>query len=300
MRCAGIIDGPGSSPRSGDPTLDPTRPTPPPAQPAPPLGLKAQFGATRDAAFGLASAHIDLAKAEASAIGGQVARAAGLVAVALAFVLLIGFLLVVGLTLWTAEWLLGSMGWGILHGVLMFGGIAMACVLVAVGVSGRRIGGAFAVALLIGIAVSLVLAFQLPNRLYVAIGDAAATTIEPGVRPLVVGVVVWAILGLLAAIILAWRGGIRGGGVVGAGIAGLVVGALLGALTAITFTPEVGVALGAAAGWASWIALMAMDVARTGIDTDALKARFYPGQTIDTTKETLEWLKQRMPRANES
>ena len=37
------------------------------------------------------------------------------------------------------------------------------------------------------------------------------------------------------------------------------------------------------------------DVARTGIDVEALKNRFYPVQTIDTGKETLEWLQKRMP-----
>jgi hypothetical protein len=39
---------------------------------------------------------------------------------------------------------------------------------------------------------------------------------------------------------------------------------------------------------------------RTGIDTEALRKRFIPSQTIDTTKETIEWLKRRMPRGNES
>ena len=40
---------------------------------------------------------------------------------------------------------------------------------------------------------------------------------------------------------------------------------------------------------------MAADVARTGVDVEALKARFIPIQTIETGKETLEWLQKRMP-----
>jgi hypothetical protein len=40
---------------------------------------------------------------------------------------------------------------------------------------------------------------------------------------------------------------------------------------------------------------MGIDVVRTGIDTETLKRRFYPSQTIDTSKETLEWLQKRMP-----
>ena len=40
---------------------------------------------------------------------------------------------------------------------------------------------------------------------------------------------------------------------------------------------------------------MGVDVARTGIDVEALKIRFTPTQTIETSKETLEWLQKRMP-----
>jgi len=34
---------------------------------------------------------------------------------------------------------------------------------------------------------------------------------------------------------------------------------------------------------------------RHGVDTEQLKDRFYPSQTIETSKETLEWLQTRMP-----
>lgn len=267
----------------------------PPPPPPKPLGLRAQFGATRDAATRLVLAHIDLAKAEAAAIGGQVARVAGLIGAAIGFVLLIGVIVIVGMTLFTGEWLLGSMGWGILHGVLLFGGIAMACVLAAVGMSGRRIGGAFAVALLVAIVVSLLFVAQVPNRAYTAVGDAVIPTVEPGVRPLLVGATIWAVLGLLTAITVANRTGARGGGYVGAAIGGIVIGGLVGAFTAITFEAQVGVGLGTAVGYATWIALMGIDIARTGVDTEALKARFTPTMTIETSKETLEWLQSRMP-----
>ena len=40
---------------------------------------------------------------------------------------------------------------------------------------------------------------------------------------------------------------------------------------------------------------MAADIARTGVDVEALKARFTPTQTIETSKETLEWLQSKMP-----
>jgi hypothetical protein len=257
--------------------------------------LKAQFGATRDAALRLALAHIDLAKAEAAAIGGQVARAAGLIGGAIVLVLFIVFLVLLGMTLWTAETLLGSMGWGILHGVLMYGGIAVAFVLAAVGMSGRRIGGALLVAILVGVLVSLILALQLPNQLYARIGEALLPNVESGVRPLVVGALIWAVLGALVAIAIGRGAVTSGGGWIGVGLLGILLGALIGAITAITFEVQVAVGLGAAVGWATWSALMLIDISRTGIDTEALKARFTPTMTIETSKETLEWLQSKMP-----
>jgi hypothetical protein len=242
----------------------------------------------------LATAHVDLAKAEFSAISGEIARVAALAGITLAVVLLAGILLVVGTALFTAEWLLGSMGWGILHGVLLFGAIATAAALSAVGMSGSRIGGAFAVALLIGVLASIALALNLPNQVYTIIGDAGLPGVEPGVRPLVVGALIGTGLGLLFGVALAFRlktAGSRFGALIGLAL----VGAGVGAFTAITFGPQVGIGIGAALGWASWIVLMAADMARTGVDVEALKARFYPTRTIETSKETLEWLQSKMP-----
>jgi hypothetical protein len=70
---------------------------------------------------------------------------------------------------------------------------------------------------------------------------------------------------------------------------------ILGALSAVDFGPQIGAGIGIALGYIVWIALMAVDVARSGIDVEDLKARFYPKQTIDTSKETLAWLQSKMP-----
>ena len=237
-------------------------------------------------------AHVELAKAEFAAIGGQIARVAALAGVAIAVLITAAFLLVVGTTLFFGEWIFGSMGWGVLHGVLAFVAVAMACVLAAVGVSGRRIVGALATAIVIAIVVGVALGLDLLNRAYVAIGDATAVGIEPGVRPLLVGLVVGGVLGLLIGLLGAWRVKAPIGP---SAIGGLVVGILLGAFTAITFGPRVGAGVGVAFGYIAWMALMGIDVSRTGVDVDALKERFYPTQTIETSKETLEWLQKRMP-----
>ncbi len=187
----------------------------------PPPGIRAQFGNTKGAAQRLAMAHLDLAKAEVSAIGGQIARTAALIGAAIALLIMISILLVVGLSLFLGEWLLGSIGWGVLHGTLAFLSVALACVVAAVGVSAGRIGRAFLAALTIAIILAFLLSLALPT--------------------------------------------------------------------------QVGIALGIAVGYIAWMVILGANVARSGIDTEALKARFYPTQTIETSKETLEWLQKRMP-----
>ena len=261
----------------------------------PPPGLRAQLGATRDAAMALLAAHIDLAKAEAGAIAGQVGRVIALGALAFILVVFAVFLLVIGVSLGLGEWVFGSMGWGVIHGVLFFLSIAMAAVLLAIGIEGARIVRWLALAIVIGILIGVLLGLNLPNQLYAQIGDRLGVAVEPGVRPLVVGVVLGLFVGLIVGIVVAVRMNASGGGRFTA-IAGLtVLGAAVGAFTAITFGPQVGAAIGVALGYVAWMALMGSDAARTGIDVEALKNRFTPVQTIETSKETLEWLQKRMP-----
>lgn len=285
-----------SGPGPGVPTASVTPPDPstPPrgaGGATAPRGLRDQVGATKDAAKGLVDAHIELAKAEASEIGGRVARAAALVGCAIALLVMAGLLAVIGTSLFLAEWLFGSMGWGILHGLLLFTAIAVSAVVAAVGVEGGRIGRAIFGGLVVGVLVAIVLGLDAPNRLYTLIGDTVAPALDPASRPLLVGVVVGAIVGLLLGLIV---GLARAGGA--AAVIGLtLLGALLGAFTAIAFGPQVGIALGIAAGYLAWIVFLGADVAGRGIDAEALKARFMPTQTIETSKETIEWLRRRMP-----
>jgi hypothetical protein len=251
--------------------------------------------ATKDAAIALVMAHVDLAKAEAGQIAGEVGRVAALGALAIALVIFAVFLLVIGASLWLGEWLLGSMGWGVLHGVLLFLSVALTAVFGALGLAPRRLGGAVAVGILVAVLVGLVLGLGLLNQLYASIGDALGIAVDPGIRPLVVGMLFGGFLGLLGGIAAAVMMDASGGGRFVA-LAGLtVLGVVLGAFTAITFGPQVGAGIGITLGYLTWMGLMGIDVMRTGIDVEALKNRFYPVQTIDTSKETLEWLQKRMP-----
>ncbi len=280
-------------PPAGTPAPAPNRP---PA--GPPPGIKQQAGATKDAVKGLIDAHVDLAKTEISSIGGQIARAAGLVGVAIALAVLVGLLLVLGGSLFFAEWLLGSMGWGVLHGTLLFSALAFACVLAVLGFRGGRMAAMFGLALVAGAVVAVVLGLDLLNAAYAAIGNALIPGIDPAWRTIVAGAATGAVVFGVLALVPAFRAG--GGAAFGLVFVGLILGALLGAFTAITFGWRPAFGVGLTVAYMLWFGLLVSDLFRVGVDDEALKARFYPGKTIDTTKETLEWLKQRMPRANES
>jgi hypothetical protein len=256
----------------------------------PPPGLRSSIRSTRDAAFRLAQAHIELAKAEAAQIAGEVQKVAAYVGIAIAVVIFAVILAVIGTSMFLGEWILGSIGWGVLHGVLLFIAIAVACGLAAVGVSRGRIGRALLVAFVLGLLVGILMAFGLPNLAYRTIGDALLPGVEPGIRPLVVGMVILGVVGLIVGIVAAARG--AGPGAV---ILGAVAGVVIGAISATTPGYQVGAGIGIAVFYAAWTAFMVADIARTGVDVDELKARFTPTQTIETSKETLAWLQSKMP-----
>jgi hypothetical protein len=238
-------------------------------------------------------AHVELARTEFDLIKGEAARASGLVAGAIALAILLAFFLPIGGMLFAGEWIFGSIGWGLLHGTLGLIAIAVALVLVALYVPG--LGRDVIGALVLGLLVALVLGFDLPNRLFAWIGEASALNVDPAIRPLVVGIALVGLVGLLVGLVIGIRVGDGVKDALLAAIGGLLVGALIGAFLSITFGLRVGFALGVAAFWLLMPVLMALRVQRAGIDVEALKARFIPQVTIDTAKESLEWAKTRVP-----
>ncbi|HEY8439339.1 MAG TPA: hypothetical protein VIK65_12075 [Candidatus Limnocylindrales bacterium] len=197
--------------------------------------------------------------------------------------------------LWLGEWLFGSIGWGILLGVLLLGALALAAVTLALGpgVNGR-IGASFLIAAVIGIVVGVIFGLDVTNRGWTLLADNVAGTLAPDSRPLLVAVVVLAVIGAVIGLVLGLARGL-GGGAIGMLVAGAIAGAALGALTAAAPGPRVGAAIGVAAGLIAWTALMGRSLASGGFDTDKLKDQFWPKQTIDITKETIEWARERMP-----
>ena len=329
------------------------------APPPPPPGLRRQLGATRDALIGLVRAHIDLAKAEASEIGGEIGAVAIAVGIAIAALILVAFLVPIGTTLFLGEWLFGSMGWGVLLGTEALVLLGTAAVLGSLGAG--RVARAIALAFIAGLVVAILFGTNAPNRLYVAIAEQFGPGIDPGVIALVagtgIGLVVGGLLGLLAGarrgtggdavsgliggavlggifgaliggvvrlaenegsrpmvvgllviggvaalvgLVLGARGGGGASGAVTGFLGGFVLGGAVGAFSAITFAWHVAIAIGLALFLGLAIALMLADVASRGIDTEALKQRFYPQASIDMGKETVEWAKARMPRGPRS
>ena len=289
---------PGAAPASGDPARSPGDA---PADAAPdtePPGLRDQVAAVIAAARRLVTAHVELAKVELGAIMGEVGRVAALGGLAFAMALMVALLLPIGLLLFLGEWIFGSIGWGVLLGSLLLIDIAVVAGLLAVGMPGSRLGVAFLISLAIGVVTGIVLALDLTNRGWTAVGDSLMPGVDVGFRPLAIAVLSLAVIGGVVGLI----GGLRapGGSAVGGLFVGAFTGIVLGVLTAVALGPRVGAAFGALTTLIAWPALMGLDVSRTGIDGDALKARFYPETTIETTKETIEWVRQRTPLGRKS
>jgi hypothetical protein len=207
---------------------------------------------------------------------------------------LLGIFLPTGLLLFLGEWLFGSIGWGVLHGSLLLMAVALSAGLAAVGVRGGDLGRSAIVAAVLGLVVGALLAFDQPNIAWTRLGEAVWPTLDPGIRPLVVGTLAMALAGGIVGLALAVSTG--GGNAAAAGlIGGAALGAALGAFSAITFGGQAGAAVGVTVMLIAWPVLAAAGLARAGFDGDALKARFWPSITIETSKETIEWLRSQTP-----
>jgi hypothetical protein len=240
----------------------------------------------------LLRAHVDLARAEFAQLVDEIKRLLALAGVALGALLLLGLFLPIGLALFMGEWLFGSIGWGVLHGSLMLIGIAVTAGLTALGASG--IGRGLVVAVVVAVIVGILFAFDQPNVAWTRLGETLGLGVDPAVRPLVVGTLVVAGVGAIIGLALGAAAG-GGAGAIGGLIGGGILGALLGAFSAITFGPQAGAAVGVTAGLLAWPIVLGAMVARTGVDGAALKARFWPSVTIETAKETIEWVRAQTP-----
>lgn len=256
-------------------------------------GLKEQFGRTRAAIGRLIAAHVSLLRAEIGEIVGQLKVIALLGGLLAALGLFTANLLLIGLLLFLGEWIFGSLGWGLLHGVLLLAGIMTAIAMFLVSAPGRVITGALLGALLIGVALALLLAFNLPRRGAEALASAvraSVPTLDPTQAPVIVGIVVGALLlGILGLVM-----GARAGGApmaIGALVGGVVIGALLGwPLGSVAFSLSGAIATALAVALVAWPILQLGLAASAGVDPGARFRRLWPRETYETALETRAWL----------
>jgi hypothetical protein len=83
-------------------------------------------------------------------------------------------------------------------------------------------------------------------------------------------------------------------------IIGVISGLLLGLLAAAGPGLRVASAMGVATLLLFWPIVAAVFVFRNGVDMAKLRSRFVPEQTIATTKETIEWVREQLPLARKS
>jgi MFS family permease len=174
-----------------------------------------------------------------------------------------------------------------------------------------RLGLAFLVSLVVAVVVGAVLWLQLTSR---ALGWVGSTffggltwfdghAVSAADRPIAAGVIVLAVLfGVVGAIVgLAVETGAlnRIVAAVGIAIVGAIVGGLLGALLGVPMSWGISIAVALAVFLILYAILAAILVLRKA-DFKELKDRLLPNQTIETTKETIEWVREQMPLGRKS
>lgn len=265
-------------------------------------GLREEIGQTRRALATLVRAHVDLLRAELGEIARRIALIAALGGVLFAIGLFLANLLLIGTLLFLGEWLFGSLGWGVLHGTLLGVGLLTAVALVLFSAPPRVILTSLLAAILAGVAVAVLLAFNVPRAAAVA-GTTAARTVLPQLDPfwapgIIGGLVLAIVLGLLG-IVIGGRARGRRGAFVG-GRAGAVVGAILGALLGmVTFSPHGGVATGIAVAGGLWPVLQVALARAAKIDPRARFEQLRPRETYETVVETRDWLEREWARRRE-
>ena len=165
------------------------------AEPRPDSARRSVPPATRS--WRSSSPHIDLAKAEA-ARSRRGRRVAALGALAIALVIFAVFLFVIGLSL-DREWVLGSMGWGVVHGVELFLAVAMRPSS-SRSASLPRGSSGFGRRIVVGLVIGVALALNLPNQAMPPSATPRRCRCDPGIRPLVVGLLIGGFIGLIAGL----------------------------------------------------------------------------------------------------
>lgn len=251
-------------------------------------GFGEQFGRTRQAFSGLFSAHMGLLRAELGEIFGLLKVMATLAGVALAFALLMISMLYVGGFLFLGEWLFGSIGWGLAHGVLFALAVIVLLGFGILGAPARLAAISFVLAAVLTVGLALLLG---SNVVYETANYFAQQLAPPFNSATAVSLIAGAlIVGLLLAIV-AWRAGGAGAavaGLIGGAVLGLVLGLLIGGIN-WEWPPAVGLAI--TLGLILWPVIHGA-LAWPQVDVEERFGRLKPRQTMEAATETKEWLEE--------
>jgi hypothetical protein len=245
----------------------------------------------------LVSAHVELLKAELGEILKQVAFIVALAAIALVLAVLAGILVWVGSWLFVGEWLFGSMGWGIIHGVLFTACMVVPIALDLAGGEVRAWVRALVVSLVIGIVVGVILSTNALHNAADWLEQQSASTFavqREWLIWLVPAIAVGLIFGLIGAFVLRRQG-------VNLMVVGLIFGFVLGFATAgfyaaVPFNTQVAAAFAVTAWLMTWIALSAWFAVRAGIDPQKRYERLKPNETIAQFEATKAYVEQQWQR----
>jgi len=196
--------------------------------------LIAQARRAIEAGRRLAQAHLALLRAELGEIAGEIGTIVAQAGAILAIAIFAALLLTIGTTLFLGEWLFGSMGWGVLHGVLLSVALIVTIALVIVEAPGRFHAYGLLAGLGTGLVTLLILGTNSLRKLAESAGQALldrGASLDPAWAPVIAAMGLTAIILGVVLLIVGWRVGAGRGGIYGL-VGGLILGLPLGASSA--------------------------------------------------------------------
>lgn len=254
-------------------------------------GVREQLQRTIAAVRGLLEAHLDLLKAELEEISDQLKLLAALAGLAFVALVFMGLLALIGGALFLGEWLFGSIGWGLIDGLLLAFGLVVALALAILDVRARLLGTSFVWAVVVGVVVAVVLGTNVIRHGAEHVANSSGLALAPAWAPVIVSIVGGAVLfGVLGALLGAQAGR---GGVASGLVSGLILGALAGWLCGgIAFSRHGAAAIGLTIGAIAWPIISGLRAARAGLDPKARFERLWPRRSYEAALETKTYLEQ--------
>jgi len=203
----------------------------------------------------------------------------------LALALLLVNMIYVGGFLFLGEWLFGSIGWGLAHGVLFALALIVVVAMLMLGASRGPVIASLVVAVLVAVVLAVVLALNVVHNTATYFAQQLAAPLD---SPEAVGALAGAVIVGLVLLLVLWRVGGAGAGIAGL-VAGGVMGALLGFLLASPWTTPPAAGFAITVGLVMWPVVLLL-LAGPALDPAERFGRLKPSTTIETANETKAWL----------